>query len=201
MDFVRNEHQVVFAAELREARDGVFRKNAADRIVRVAKDEKFALRCDSFFQRVEIDVPDTVAFSEVDFDQSDPGEFRRAQKWRIDRRAGEDFFAGLDKGAAGHVERRDESGEPNDLLRGNRAAMVRLQVFNRFIDRGLRGHGVAEHAVRGAFLQRGDDFRRGKKVHVGHPHGHDVASWVALPFERSGAAAVGAGGKIVFHGA
>ena len=151
------------------------------------------------FERGEVDVPYAVFFLEADFAQSGAGEFGGAEEGRIDRCAGEGFFARLDEGAAGHVERGNEAGEPDDLFRGGGVAMVRLQIIDGGFDRGFWRNGVAEDAVVGAFLQGGDNFRRGKEVHVGDPHGHDVASRVAFPFERTGAAAVGAGGEIVSH--
>jgi len=189
----------VLAAELGEVRDGRFGENASDRIVRIAEDEKFGLRRDRRFECGKVDIPDAIVLREIDFAQSDAGEFRRAEERWIDRRAGEHFLAGLHEGAAGDIERGDESGKPDDFFGFGRVAVVRLQVFDRGFDRRLRRDGVAEDAVGRALLQGADNFRCGKKIHIGHPHGRDVASGISLPFERTGGAAVGTGGEIVGH--
>ena len=200
MDFVGDEDEAVLLAEVREPRDGGLGENASDRIVRVAEDEKFCSRRDGGLERAEVDIPLAVVFHEIDGAKSHTGVFRCAEKWRIDRRAGQDFLARLDKGSAGDIERGDETGEPDDLLGGGGHPVAGLEVFEDDFDGGARRYGVTEDAVGGPLLQGGDDLRGGHEIHVRDPHGKHVASGVALPLERTGSAAVGAVGEVVSHG-
>ena len=200
VDFVGDEDKIVLLAELRQTRDGSLGENASYRIVRVAENEKFRPWCDGILEGMEIDVPDAVFLHKIDFTKSDAGVFRCAEKWRIDRCAGEDFLARLDKGSAGDIERGDETGEPDDLLGGGGHPVAGLQVFEDGFDGGARRYGVTEDAVGGPLLQGGDDFRGGHEIHVRDPHGKHVASRVALPLERTGSPAVGTVGEVVSHG-
>ena len=55
--------------------------------------------------------------------------------------------------------------------------------------------GVAEDAVGHAVANRVEDHLGRGKIHVGHPHGQDVAAGPAVPLLGAGAAAIGAGGE------
>ena len=48
------------------------------------------------------------------------------------------------------------------------------------------GVGIAEDAMFDTAMQRVDDSRRRRKIHVGHPQRQDVGTGIAIPFDRVG---------------
>lgn len=185
-------------AEVAEVGEFVFAVNAADRIVRTAKDKEFGVWLYCGFHRIEVECPLVVGVeAKRGFNQFTICVVRSAEERRIDRRRRHHGFVCCDVGVAAEIDRWHEAGQEVEPMGFGAVAMLAIQVVEDGFDRGFVRDRVAVDAVVEALLQGGDDFGRGREVHVGDPQGQDVAAFIFVPFKGAVASAIGTGVEIV----
>ena len=94
VDLVRADHEIAAFAHLGERHELVTGEGAANRIVRIAQQEKPRAGIDGTVERGRIELPAVVGLHEWRALQSAIGVQRRRQERRIDRHPGDHRIAG-----------------------------------------------------------------------------------------------------------
>ena len=199
MDLVRADHQIVTFGDLRDRRQFFARKHSADRIVRIAQHQQAAARRDGALETAEIPRPTALGAAQVDRRQAAVRIARRTEKRRVDRCGGQHLVAGFADRPAHDVESAHQSGQPYQPVRVDRPAVV---AFQRFDDRPRQRHrraAIAEDAVIHPRVQRIDDARGGREIHVGDPHRQDVAAGILAPLDAVAAVSIGRMVEVEIH--
>ena len=125
MNLVGTDDQVVFFCEASEIEQLVAIPAAANRVVRVAEQEKPGCCGQRIFQGNFVPVPMAIATSQFGPVEPAAGKMRRGKKGRIDRRRGQHLAVDC---PAGNVEPADQTRQPDDPLRLNRPAVFSFKV-------------------------------------------------------------------------
>lgn len=181
VDLVGQEDEVVRLAKGREVGDFLFGENAAHGVLRIAEDEDLGVGSDGIFEPLPVESPLTIDFNMIDGEEFHGGIFVNAEKGRVNRRAGEDFFSGLTKGAGRERESGDEASEMNDFLLGCGVADTVFEIALQSRDKRRVRLSIAEDTMIGSRADGVDDFRWRNKVHVSNPEGIQFGALV--PFE------------------
>ena len=182
VDFVGAEDKIVAHAEIGEAHEFLAAPDAGDRIVGIAEIKEFRAWGDGAFEGVPINGPGSGLKFEGYVHGSARGIFRRGNERRVDGRERQDFVAGFGEGLSGDVEGDDETGEPDDPGAFDFPTVVALHGGHDGVDGGLYGPRVAEEAVVDALVKGGEDGGGALEIHIGDPHGQNIAAGVFLPF-------------------
>ena len=200
VDFIGNEQEVVFDDKRGEAIKLLPSPHAGDGVVRITQVEHFGLGCNGGSQGIPVDDPAAVGESPrgahgAAFEVTTGGE-----EGGIDGGEGEVVVACFGEGESGEIEAADHAGEPDDPVVFDSPTIVGGEVFTDGVESRRHRTSVAKDALFDAGVQGGDDGGGCLKIHIGHPHGEDIATGILLPFLSVGFLTSRRSGEVEGHG-
>ena len=182
VDFVCNQIQVVFEAEVCNAFQLFAGPYTTDRVVRAAQHEGFGVWSHAFFHVLKVDGVVTVVVDQRTFNQLSAAGGGSSAEWTVNRGEDHDLFARFGDSLYAQGQCNDNTWSEDDPVFFNVELMAALHPVDDCLIVFVAQTAVGINVVSSTFFKSFVDWSRSFKVHVRNPHWQHLLVGENVPF-------------------